>query len=184
MTSEQLLFYGLGLLATVGAALVVGLQHRSLASVASLIVAMWITPCLAEQSAGELMRSGRETYEAGDWAACAEHYAQALTEAGHTAATFHDAGETHGSLATGFGADGDAAIARGVRCGVQTLPRGVVRGSVAAVEIPLLVVGVGRVAVRAGDDPVLERVGAELRLERAQRLAVHLERFIELALQP
>jgi arylformamidase len=41
--------------------------------------------------------------------AAAEHYAQALTEAGYTAATFHDASETHASLAMGFGAEGDAA---------------------------------------------------------------------------
>lgn len=37
----------------------------------------------------------------------AERYAQALLDAGHVAETFHDSAETHGTLATGFGADDD-----------------------------------------------------------------------------
>ena len=37
----------------------------------------------------------------------AERYAQALRDAGHVAETLHDSDETHTTLATGFGADGD-----------------------------------------------------------------------------
>ncbi len=36
-----------------------------------------------------------------------ERYAAVLVGAGHTAETFHDSAESHASLATGFGADGD-----------------------------------------------------------------------------
>ncbi len=38
----------------------------------------------------------------------ARHYADALQAEGHVAATFHDSQETHATLATGFGASGDA----------------------------------------------------------------------------
>lgn len=39
--------------------------------------------------------------------AAAEHYAEALRGAGHTASTVHDVDESHGTLATGFGEEGD-----------------------------------------------------------------------------
>lgn len=38
----------------------------------------------------------------------AQHYADALLAEGHVSATFHDSSESHATLATGFGASGDA----------------------------------------------------------------------------
>lgn len=41
-------------------------------------------------------------------AKAAERYVGVLKQHGHTAVSFHDVSETHGTLATGFGAEGDA----------------------------------------------------------------------------
>lgn len=44
-------------------------------------------------------------------AEAAKRYSSALRSRGHTVKTFHDSNETHGSLAIGFGEDGDAVTA-------------------------------------------------------------------------
>ena len=50
-----------------------------------------------------------------------ERYAQALLDAGHLAETLHDSGETHATLATGFGADADL-VTEGVGAFLDALP--------------------------------------------------------------
>lgn len=69
----------------------------------------WVAPAFLVSVDQDPARAGSHGYIA---LKTTERYALALQEAGHVSDTFHDAAENHTTLATGFGAPGDAVTAK------------------------------------------------------------------------